>query len=87
MTGKRDGMTPLQAFRENASQFNAALSEARAQRALIVEYTDVTGQVNRRYWDGARYQDRKAFAYDKDGFSGTYRAKFNSRGQSQQQTE
>lgn len=42
-------VSPLMAFRENSKQFNNALKEGRTRKASIVEFTDITGKVSKRY--------------------------------------
>lgn len=68
-------LSPLQAFKENAKQFNFALQKAKENKASIVEYTDITGKTARRYWNGATFVNRKSALYEKER-QGTYKAKF-----------
>jgi hypothetical protein len=73
------GMTPLQAFKENAKQFNEALKKAQSEKASVVEFTDITGATVRRYWNGATFVDRKSALYTKaykGKIQGTYKANF-----------
>ncbi len=65
----------LEAFRSNARQFNEALQKAKQQRASIVEYTDITGQTFKRYWNGASFVDRESALYEKER-KGLYKAKY-----------
>ena len=76
MRKKLGGMSQLEAFKENARQFNEALEEARKRNAAVVEFTDITGKTFKRYWDGARYSDVKPSGALRSGTSGTYKASF-----------
>lgn len=68
-------VSPLTAFRENSKQFNNALQEGRTRKASIVEFTDITGKVSKRYWNGATYTDRSSSLFEKE-FKGTYKVSF-----------
>lgn len=52
------GPSALEAFKENSNQFSKALREGKARRAAVVEFSDITGKVVKRYWDGSTYRDR-----------------------------
>lgn len=74
-------MSPLEAFKENARQFNEALQEGKKRGAHIVEFKGITGQTVKRYWTGARYEDRPSSLYEKSNTKykmggGTYKAEF-----------
>lgn len=71
-------MSSLEAFRENARQFNLAVQEAKKQKASVLEFTDITGTTYRRYWNGATYVDRKGALYEKE-MQGTYKAQFRKK--------
>ena len=77
---KKSELSPLQAFKENARQFNIALQEARKRNAEIVEFKRLDGKVERRYWNGARFEDKPSLMYqnsnDKYKTSGIYKAEF-----------
>ncbi len=73
--GTTVNVSPLTAFKENASQFNRALQKARDNRASVLEYVGITGKVEKRYWNGATFTDRAASLYTKDR-TGTVRVKF-----------
>lgn len=66
----------LDAFKENARQFNVAIEEAKKMKAAILEYTDITGTVFKRYWNGAAFVDRKSALYEKNR-NGVYKASYN----------
>lgn len=51
-------MSYLEIFKENARQFNKALVTARQNGKAVVEFTDCTGKVFRRYWNGATFTDK-----------------------------
>ena len=73
--------SPLEAFKENAKQFQDAIKEAISAKAAILEYTDITGAVVRRYWNGAMFVDKKPSGiYEKfyKSHSGTYKKKFKA---------
>ena len=82
--GKTSGggakLSPLQAFKENARQFNEALIEGKKRNAQVVEYKRIDGKTERRYWNGARYEDRPSQMYQntngKYKTEGTYKAEF-----------
>ena len=78
--GGSQKLSPLQAFKENARQFNEALQEGRKRNAQIVEYKRIDGKTERRYWNGARYEDRPSQMYQNTGgkykTEGTYKAEF-----------
>ena len=75
MTNNAIFVSPLTAFRENSKQFNNALKEGRTRKASIVEFTDITGKVSKRYWNGATYTDRSNSLFEKE-FKGTYKVSF-----------
>lgn len=56
---KKKKPSSLEAFKENARQFNDALNEATKQGALEVEFTDITGKTFHRWWNGGAWSDRK----------------------------
>lgn len=80
-SGGGNKVSPLQAFRSNARQFNEALAEGRRRHAAVVEYTDLNGRKSRRYWNGATYTERKSSLYTrgtgKYSVSGTYSSKYH----------
>lgn len=65
----------LEIFKDNARQFNDALKKAQVAKASIVEFTDVTNTVFRRYWNGSTFVDRKAALYERER-KGIYKAKY-----------
>lgn len=73
------GPSALEAFKENSNQLSKALREGKARRAAVVEFSDITGKVVKRYWDGSTYRDRPNSMYNslsnKD-MSGTFKSKF-----------
>lgn len=73
-------VSALEAFRENASQLNAALQKAKEIGAAQLQYTDITGRTVNRYWNGATFTDRKSSLYEttsgKYKRTGIYKAKF-----------
>ena len=72
-------LSPLEAIRNNARQFNEALAEGRARNAEIVEYTDIMGIVRRRYWNGATWSERPSSMYARTTryrASGTYKTSY-----------
>lgn len=71
----KSGISALQAFKENARQFNEALQQGKIRKASVVEFEDITGNETKRYWNGATYVDRKSALYEKD-MHGTYKARF-----------
>ena len=66
----------LEEFKENARQFNRAIEEAKQKKAAILEYTDITGTVFKRYWNGATFVDRQSALYEKDR-NGVYKVSYN----------
>lgn len=69
-------MSALQAFKENANQFNSAKMEGKKRGASVVEYTDLTGKTKTVYWNGAAFVDRKAALHEDKYVNGKYKAKF-----------
>ena len=74
--GDKNMGSSLDAFKENARQFNLAIEAAKEKKASIVEYTDMTGAVFKRYWNGAAFVDRASALYEKDR-NGVYTASYN----------
>ena len=74
--GEKNMGSSLDAFKENARQFNLAIEAAKEKKASIVEYTDMTGAVFKRYWNGAAFVDRASALYEKDR-TGVYTASYN----------
>lgn len=71
--------TSLEAFKENSNQFVQALKEAEKQGALEFEFTDMTGKVFHRWWDGAKFVDRKVSQSMERRYgkrSGTFKSSF-----------
>lgn len=69
--------TALEIVRENSSQFNLVLQEAKRRNVAKVEYEDAFGRTIRRYFDGATYSDRKSTMAEKfTSAKGVYKAKF-----------
>ena len=71
--------TALEAFKENSRQMMDAMKEATRQGALEFEYTDMTGKTFHRWWNGAKWEDRKitqdmARRYGKK--AGTFKSSF-----------
>lgn len=67
--------SPLDAFRENARQFNLARIAAKEAKASILEYTDIEGRTHKRYWNGAAFTDRASSLYERE-HSGVFKAQF-----------
>lgn len=70
----------LEAFKENARQFNQALQDARKAGAAVVEFKTITGSTVRRYWNGATWGDRPSSMEARYGKkrTGTFKAKFKA---------
>ena len=60
-------VTALTAFKENAKQFNEAIQAAKSGSYSTLEYTDITGKTVNRYWDGAKFSDKKAALFEGEG--------------------
>lgn len=74
-------ISPLEGYRENIRQFNAALQAAKDSKAAILEFQDITGKTHRRWYNGATYTDRKPSEANIGGTgkykrTGIYKAKF-----------
>ena len=73
----------LEAFKDNARQFNEALREGERRRAAVIEFTDISGKLNKRYWNGAAYVDRSSALYTgatgKNAVSGVYKSEYKSK--------
>ena len=50
---------PLEGLRENDKQFRAALQEAKEQKAAVLEFENIMGRTDKRWWNGATWTDRK----------------------------
>ena len=76
------GMSALEAFKDNARQFNEAMREGERRRAAVIEFKDITGKVNKRYWNGAAYVDRSSALYTeatgRNAVNGVYQAEYKT---------
>lgn len=76
------GMSALEAFKDNARQFNEAMREGERRRAAVIEFKDITGKVNKRYWNGAAYVDRSSALYTgatgRNSVNGVYQAEYKT---------
>ena len=68
-------ISALKIFKENAAQFNKAIERAKTEKASILEYTEATGKIFTRYWNGATFTDRKSALYERER-KGTLKVKF-----------
>lgn len=75
---KQSGRSPLETFKDNARQFNEARIHAKANKASVLEYKDITGQVKRMYWNGATFVDRRSALYEKE-HKGVFRAEYKDK--------
>lgn len=74
---------PLEGLRENDKQFRAALQEAKEQKAAVLEFENIMGKTDKRWWNGATWTDRKPSDATLGGTgkykrTGTYKKKFKA---------
>ena len=70
-------VSALTAWKENSRQLAEAKKEARAAKAIEIQYTDMNGDTYSLYWDGAKYTDKKSqMAQRWSDMSGVYKKKF-----------
>ena len=83
-TGKNGKtISALEGLRENEKQFREALQTAKNSKAAIIEFENIMGRTDRRWWNGATWTDKKPSEATLGGTGkykrkGIYKAKFKA---------